>query len=100
MDNATAQAIGSFFEGYWDFSMWALIVIAVAVLAIAIPMRRPGKAFAVLLLGVYATMAWYFMTAYEEMGFEIETAVGAVIVVGLVIGATFYYLVFIRTGNR
>ena len=97
MDNTTAVGV-SFLEGYWGFSMWALIVIAVAFLVIAIPMRRPGKAFAVLLLGIYATMAWYFMTIYEQMGYQIETAVGVVILAGLVIGATFYYLAFIRTG--
>jgi CHASE2 domain-containing sensor protein len=97
MGNATAEGI-SFFEGYWNFSMWALIVIAVVFVLMTWPMRRPGKAFAVLLLGVYATMAWYFLTIYEQVGFDIEYAVGLVILAGLVIGATFYYFVFIRTG--
>ena len=100
MDNATVQTTvqgASFLAGYWEFAQWALIATGVIFLILAIPMRRPGKAFGVVLLGLYATSAWYFMTVYDAYGYDFEMAVAAVIVIGLVVLAAFYYFVFIRT---
>ncbi len=97
MDNATADAVG-YLAGYWGVMKWALLVIGVIFLIIAVPLRRPGKAFAVLLLGVYATGAWYFMTIYDSrLEMTIETAIAVVVVAGLVVLGIFYYFVFIRT---
>ena len=83
---------------YWDLARWALLVIGLAFLILAIPMRRPGKAFGVLLLGVYATAAWFFMTRSDEFGLGAETAIALVVVVGLVVLGIFYYVVLIRSG--
>ena len=97
-DNTTVQI--DHLAEYWELAKWALLVLGVVVLFLAVPMRRPGKAFGVLLLGLYATAAWYFMTAYEHFGYDVELATALVILVGLLVLAIFYYLVFIRTGTK
>lgn len=96
MDNTTVEGV-SFLAGYWEFAQWALIATGVVFLVVAIPLRRPGKAFAIALLGVYASAAWYFMTVHDDFGWDIEMAIAAVVIAGLVVLATFYYFVFIRT---
>lgn len=96
MDNSTMQGV-DFLAGYWAFAQWALIVIGVVVLLLAVAMRQPGRAFAVLILGIYATAAWYYMTIYEDLGVDLEWAIAGVIAVGLVVVGTFYYFVFIKT---
>jgi hypothetical protein len=97
-DNLTVQV--DHLAAYWELAKWALLVIGVVVLVLALPMRRPGKAFGVLVLGLYATAAWYFMTTYEQFGYEVELAMALVILVGLLVLAIFYYLVFIRTAMK
>ncbi len=96
MDNTTVEG-ASFLAGYWEFAKWALLVIGVVFLVLAIPMRRPGKAIGLALLGVYASAAWYFMMVHDRFGYDLEMAIAAVIVVGLAVLAAFYYFVFIRT---
>jgi hypothetical protein len=97
-DNATVPI--DHLAEYWELAKWALLVIGVVVIVIAAPMRRPGKAFGVLLLGLYATVVWYFMTSYQHFGYDVEVAVGLVVLVGLFVLGVFYYLVFIRTSMK
>jgi len=78
MDNITGGS-PTFLKGFWEFGKVALITIGVLFLLIALVMRRPGKAFAVLVLGGYATLAWYFMTVYKDLGYDVGIAMGGVV---------------------
>ena len=95
MDNGTAEAV-KFLAGYWEFSQWAAIVVGAMFLLMLWPLRRPGKAFAILLLGLYVTMALYFMKVYSELGFGFATAFGVVIFAGLAVLTLLYFFVFVR----
>ena len=91
------DGIKSFLADYWACARYYLIALGVFYLLMALVWRRPGKAFGVLLMGTYVTMAGYFLSVREEMGFAPETSLAVVIVAGLALGALFYYFVFIRT---
>ena len=60
-------------------------------------LRRRGRAFAILLLGVYVTMTAYFLSVRESMNYTLETSLGAVVIFGLALMAVLYYFVFIRS---
>jgi len=91
------EALKSFFVNYWAYARWYLIALGVFYLLMALVGRRPGKAFAMLILGIYVTMAAYFLSVREELGFALETSLGMVIIGGLALGALFYYFLFIRS---
>ncbi|HUW56519.1 MAG TPA: hypothetical protein VMZ92_07780 [Planctomycetota bacterium] len=90
-------AIKDFFTGYWHFADWYLIGIVVVYLVALLILRRPGKAFTVLLTGLYVTMTAYFLSVRERLSFSQETALGMVVVLGLALAAVVYYFMFIRT---
>jgi hypothetical protein len=96
MDNGTASECTKLLAGYWEFSQWAAIVVGAIFLLMLWPLRRPGKAFAILLLGLYVTGALYFMKVYGELGFGFATAFGVVIFAGLVVMTVLYFFVFVR----
>ena len=92
------EAIKDFFVGYWDYCQWYCIGIAAAWLIVLGPFRQPGKAWGLLLLGLYVTLTAYFLSVrYRQMGFELEMALGLVIVFGLALAGFFYYAYFIRS---
>ncbi len=98
MDNMTGGPGSQFWHGYWEFSKWGVGVLGALFIIIALFLRRPGKAFAVLLLGGYASLAWYFMTVYDSLfHLDIGLAIGGVVFGALVVLTIFYYFVFIRT---
>jgi len=90
------DAIKQFFIGFWEYCRWYLVGIGVAYLILLIPFRQPGKAMGLLLLGLYVTLTAYFLSIYREMGFELEAALGVVILFGLALAALLYYAFFIR----
>ena len=89
------EGVKEFFVGYWDFSRSYLIALVVVYLIAAVPFRQPGKAIALVVVGIYVTMTAYFLPIYEELGLNQEWALGIVIVCGLGIGSLFYYTFFI-----
>ena len=91
------SALKDFFTGYWHYADWYLIGIVVVYVVMVVAFRRPGKAFGILLAGLYVTMTAYFLSARERLGFSPETALGMVVVFGLALVAVVYYFVFIRT---
>ena len=87
----------TFMLGYWDGYKYYVIALAVIFLVTAFISRRPMKACTILLMGVYVTLAIHFLSVRESMGYTLDWALGIVIGFGLVLGALFYYLIFIRT---
>ena len=92
-------AARAFLAGYWAFAEWLLICLGVIVVLLVFPLRRPGKAFAVLLVGVYVTIAWYFLRESPRLNIRIPVALGCVICTGLVVLTVLYCLLFIRSDN-
>ena len=91
------DALKSFLEGYWAQAQWYLLGVGLLSVVTMLFLRRPGKAFAILLLGVYITLTLYFLSVHEGMGFSLETALGTVVVAGLALVALLYYFLFIRS---
>ena len=91
------DALRGFLAGYWAHAQWYLLGVGVLSVVTMVLLRRPGKAFAILLLGVYITMTLYFLSVHEGMGFSLETALGTVVVGGLALMALLYYFLFIRS---
>jgi hypothetical protein len=96
-DNETTSEFMTHATEYWEFAKWAFLILFAVVLMLIWPLRRPGKAFGVLLLGLYGTFAWFFMSNYEHFALDVSVAIGITVVVGVVVLSTFYYFVFIRT---
>ena len=93
-----ADAIKVFLTGLWQQAQWHLLGIGALSLVLLVVFRRPGKAFVVLLLGVYVIGTTHFLSFRESMGFTLETALGVVVLLGLAVMALLYYFIFIRTG--
>jgi hypothetical protein len=91
------DAIEDFLIGYWDYAQWFLAAAAVVSLGAWIVLRRPGKAFAILMLVVYFTLAARFLAVRDSLGFTPETALAILITSGLAVAVLMYYFVFIRT---
>lgn len=91
------DAVKSFLAGYWAYAQWYLLAIAAVSLVTMLVLRRRGRAFAILLLGVYVTMTAYFLSVREDMGYSLWTSLGIVVVLGLAVMVVLYYFVFIRT---
>ena len=90
------DTIRVFLTGYWQQMQLYLLGIGSLSLVLLVVFRRPGKAFAALLLGGYVTGTTHFMSIHKSMGFTLETALGVVIILGLALLALLYYLIFIR----
>jgi hypothetical protein len=91
------DAIQAFLTEYWNVMQWYLIGAAALTLVTWLLLRRPGKAFALLLLVVYVTLAAHFLNVREGLGFTPVTALAVLIVSGLAVGVILYFFVFVRT---
>ena len=91
------DAVKSFLTGYWAYAQWYLLAMAAVSLVTMLILRRRGRAFAILLLGVYVTMTAYFLSVREDMGYTLWSSLGIVVVLGLAVMVVLYYFVFIRT---
>jgi len=91
------DVIKTFLLGYWDHTQWYLVAAAALTLVIWLILRRPGKAFALLLLVVYVTLAAHFMDVREDLGLSPDTALAVIIASGLAVALVLYFFVFVRT---
>ncbi len=91
------DAVKSFLAGYWAYAQWYLLAMAAVSLVTMLILRRRGRAFAILLLGVYVTMTAYFLSVREDMGYTLWSSLGIVVVLGLALMVVLYYFVFIRS---
>ena len=91
------DAVKGFLEGYWAHAQWYLLGVGSLSVVTMVLLRRPGTAFAILLLGVYVTMTLYFLSVHERMGFSLDTCLAVVVLSGLALVALLYYFLFIRS---
>ena len=91
------DALLNFLWGYWQFAKWLLAAIGVIAILLLTVLRRRAKGCAVLILGLYVTLTYYFMLNYRVLDFSLEYTLGAVVLAGLVLASGFYYFFFVRS---
>ena len=92
------EMIRNYLEGYWQFSKLYLGGVCVLVIAMLLFGRHRMRAYGLFLIGIYVTVGFYFLSICEEpeIGIEWSTGVGIFLAGGVLVGAIFYYFVFIK----
>ncbi len=92
------ETIRYYLEGYWAFSKVYLGILALIFIVTVMFARHRLRAFAALLLGLYLTAGFYFLSICEtdDLSLEWSTGLGIFLVGGVAVGIVFYYFVFVK----